>query len=81
MIALLTTTGAAWKAFLVKTAEAEQGVSDTIRARSGRVVLVGFTPTWVPDARNPFGYVPDVGTYFCFPAGMVPGEGAEYRRI
>ena len=41
----LTVTGAAWNLFLVKTAAAEHGVSETIKARSGKRVFEGFTPT------------------------------------
>jgi len=76
-ISRLTVTGAAWNLFFVKTAAAAHGVSDAKNARSGVLLLVGFTPTYVPDARNPLGYVPLVGTYFCFAAGIVPSRGAE----
>lgn len=41
----LTVTGAAEKGFWVKTAAAEQGVSDVMRARSGKRVLLALTPT------------------------------------
>ena len=41
----VTVTGAAWNLFLVKTAAAEQGFSDERMARSGRCLLLGFTPT------------------------------------
>lgn len=44
-ISLLTVTGAAEKGFWVKTAAAEQGISDVIRARSGKRVLLALTPT------------------------------------
>jgi hypothetical protein len=43
-VSRLAITGAAWNLFLVNTAAAEQGVSDEIIARSGRYLLVGFTP-------------------------------------
>jgi len=78
--ALLKVTGAAWNLFLVKTAAAEQGTSEVMKARSGLVVLFGLTPTIVPDTRNPLGYVPSVGTYFFLAAGMLPETGAEYQR-
>lgn len=54
-ISLLTITGAAQKGFWVKTAAAEQGVSDVRRARSGKLLLLALTPTCVPHARKPFG--------------------------
>ena len=54
-VARLTVTGAASNLFFVKTAAAEQGVSDIIRARSGLCVFEGLTPTWVPDTRKPRG--------------------------
>ena len=41
----LTVTGAAWKMFCVKTAAAEAGISDVMRARSGKRMLDGLTPT------------------------------------
>ena len=68
---LLKVTGAAWNLFLVKTAAALQGISEEMKARSGFVVFPGFTPTTTPDARKPWGYVPEVGTYFFFAAGIV----------
>ena len=79
--ARLKVTGAAWNLFFVNTAAAAHGTSDASSARSGFVVFPGFTPTIVPDARNPRGYVPDVGTYFRFAAGTLPPTGAEYVRI
>ena len=44
-VARLTVTGAASNLFFVKTAAAEQGVSDMIRARSGLCVFEDLTPT------------------------------------
>ena len=44
-VSRLTVTGAAWKMFCVKTAAAEAGNSDVMRARSGKRVLDGLTPT------------------------------------
>jgi hypothetical protein len=76
----LTTTGAAWNLFLVKTAAAEHGVSDAMIQRSGELALLGLTPTCVPLARKPLGYIPLLGTYFCFAAGIAFGKGAEYCR-
>ena len=73
----LTVTGAAWKMFCVNTAAADAGLSDVRSARSGKRVLDAFTPTWVPETRNPLGYVPVVGTCFCFAGGMDPSTGAE----
>ena len=75
-ISLLTVTGAAWNLFFVKTAAAAHGVSEAMKARSGVLLLVGLTPTCVPDTRKPLGYLPPVGTYFCFAAGIVPSIGA-----
>lgn len=43
-VSRLTITGAAWNLFLVNTAAAEQGILDKRIARSGRYLLVGFTP-------------------------------------
>lgn len=54
-ISLLTTTGAAWNLFFVKTAAPEHGVSDAINARSGNRVFVGLTPACVPETRKPLG--------------------------
>ena len=51
----LTVTGAAWNLFLVKTAAAEQGVEEEIRARSGKRVFEALTPTWVPETEKPLG--------------------------
>lgn len=51
----LIVTGAAWNMFCVKTAAADAGLSDVRSARSGNLVLDAFTPTWVPETRNPFG--------------------------
>jgi hypothetical protein len=76
-ILLLTCTGAAWNLLVVKTAAAYEGVSDTTKARSAFFVLDGFTPTCVPETRNPFGYVPDVGTYLSLLPGMEESIGAE----
>src|ERR1700722_9777925 len=76
-MALLTCTGAAWNLFFVNTAAAEHGCSDAMKARSGYLVFDGLTPTWVPETRKPFGYVPEVGTYFCFAAGIELSSGAE----
>jgi hypothetical protein len=76
-ISLLTVTGAAWNLFLVNTAAAAHGVSDVMNARSGALLFVAFTPTCVPDTKKPLGYVPLVGTYFCFAAGIEPSTGAE----
>lgn len=42
---LLIVTGAAWKTFFVKRAAAEHALSEVIKARSGKVVLEGLTPT------------------------------------
>lgn len=78
--ARLNVTGAAWNLFFVKTAAAAHGTSDASSARSGFVVLRGFTPTIVPDTLNPRGYVPLVGTYCRFEGGMLPLVGAEYHR-
>lgn len=41
--------------FCVKTAAADAGLSDVRSARSGKRVLDAFTPTWVPETRNPLG--------------------------
>ena len=41
----LTVTGAAWNLFWVKTAAAEHGVSEVSKAKSGKRVFDGFTPT------------------------------------
>ena len=49
----LTVTGAAWNVFCVNTAAAEAGFSDVRSARSGSRVLDAFTPTCVPETRNP----------------------------
>lgn len=76
-ISLLTVTGAAWNLFFVKTAAAAHGVSEARNARSGVLLFAGFTPTYVPETRKPLGYVPLVGTYFCFAGGTVPARGAE----
>ena len=54
-ISRLTVTGAAWKMFWVKTAAADAGLSDVRSARSRKRVLEAFTPTWVPETRNPLG--------------------------
>ena len=51
----LMVTGAAWNMFCVNTAAADAGVSDVRSARSGKRVLDAFTPTWVPETRNPLG--------------------------
>lgn len=51
----LTVTGAAWKMFLVKVAAALHGDEEARRARSGRDLLVAFTPTWVEEMRKPLG--------------------------
>ena len=51
----LIVTGAAWNMFCVNTAAADAGVSDVRSARSGKRVLDAFTPTWVPETRNPLG--------------------------
>ena len=51
----LTVTGAAWNMFCVNTAAADAGFSDVRSARSGNRVLDAFTPTWVPETRNPLG--------------------------
>ena len=74
---LLTRTGAAWNLFVVKTAAPAHGVSDAIKARSGKRVFDALTPTWVPDTLKPFGYVPDMGMYFCLEAGIDASSGAE----
>lgn len=76
----LTVTGAAWKIFCVNTAAEEQGLSDVTRARSGNRVFDAFTPTWIPETRKPWGYVPVVGTYFRFASGIERSTGAEYPR-
>jgi len=76
-ISLLTVTGAAWNLFFVNTAAAAHGVSEARKARSGMLLFVGFTPTWVPETRNPLGYVPLVGTYFCLAAGIALSGGGE----
>jgi len=80
MFSLLTVTGAAWNLFFVNTAAAEQGLSEAMRARSSKDLLDGFTPTWVPLARKPCGYIPDEGTYFALAGGIDPSPGAEYCR-
>jgi len=54
-VSLLTTTGAAARVFLVKTAAAEQGRSEVRRARSGKRVFEALTPTWVPETKKPLG--------------------------
>lgn len=66
----LKVTGAAWNLFLVKTAAAEQGASEVMRARSGLVVLAGLTPTLMAATRKPMGNVPVLGTYLSFLAGI-----------
>lgn len=73
-------TGAAWNLFFVKTAAAEHGLSEAIKAKSGKRVLDGLTPTWMPETEKPFGYVPDSGMYFCLDGGIEPSTGAEYDR-
>lgn len=75
---LLILTGAAWNLLVVKTAAAEHGFSEAMNARSGNLVLEALTPTWVPDTLKPLGYVPEVGTYFCFDSGIEDSRGAEY---
>ena len=80
-MALLTCTGAALNLFVVKTAAAEHGASETIIAKSGNFVFEGLTPTWVPETENPLGYVPDLGTYFCFASGIDDPSGAEYALV
>ena len=72
-----TWTGAAWNLLVVNTAAPLQGRSEAISAISGFEVLDGLTPTWVPDTENPFGYVPEVGTYLTFEAGIDDSAGAE----
>ncbi len=54
-VSRLTVTGAAWNLFFVKTAAPEHGVSEQSRARSGKDLLDGFTPTCVPETRKPLG--------------------------
>lgn len=44
-VSRLMVTGAAWNLFFVKTAAAEHGRSEAIRARSGSRVLEALTPT------------------------------------
>ena len=75
-----TWTGAAWNLFVVKTAAPLQGRSEAISAISGLDMLEGLTPTCVPDTEKPLGYVPEVGTYFVFEAGIKESTGAEYMR-
>lgn len=50
-----TVTGAAWNLFVVKTAAPEHGTSEATRARSGKRVFDGLTPTCVPDTTKPLG--------------------------
>jgi hypothetical protein len=78
---LLTCTGAAWNLFVVNTAAAAQGSSDEIKARSGYFVFDALTPTWVPETRNPLGYVPEEGMCFLLGSGMVVSWRMLYRRI
>ena len=52
-VSRLIVTGAAWNLFFVKTAAAEQGLSEVMSARSGLCLLEGLTPIWVPETRKP----------------------------
>ena len=72
-----TCTGAAWNLLVVKTAAPLQGRSEAISAMSGLEVFEALTPTCVPDTEKPLGYVPEVGTYFVFEAGIEESTGAE----
>lgn len=76
-ICLETWTGAAWNLLVVKTAAPKAGTSEVMNARSAFFVLVGFTPTWVPETRKPTGYVPELGTNFSLDPGIDESIGAE----
>lgn len=69
---LQTRTGAAWNTFVVNTAAALMGFRGLVITAKSSNRGFFFTPTWIPETRKFFGYVPDVGM-----KRVLEGEGPE----